>query len=156
MVIIPFITLSILIDGCMHFLAAGLYIRKETRPMMKWGAIAAIANLILNLIFIPVFGIVGAAVVTVISYLLFMAGVTRLSFKHVRFPIPLLIPGIMSLASLFVYVLLVGVDLHSDLANLFGKGFIGLALLLSVLLLIDTEMRRNLHTMWRPLAGLAK
>lgn len=156
MVIIPFITLSILIDGCVHFLAAGLYIRKDTRAMMIWAAIAAVVNLLLNLVFIPIFGIIGAAVVTVLSYLLFVVGVTRLSFRHVSFPVPLLIPGIMTVASLVVYAMLVGVDLHSDLFNLFGKGIIGLALLLGVLLMIDREMRGHLQLMWRPLARIGK
>ena len=145
-VIIPLITLSFLLEGAVVFLAAGLYIRKETRSLMVWGAIATAVNLTLNVLLIPVWGIVGAASVTILSYLVFGAGVTFAAFGHLAFRVRLRAPLAMAALSLLVYVPLARLDVGSDLANLVAKGLLGGVPLAVVLVLVDAETRAWLQS----------
>lgn len=141
-VIIPYVAVSFWLEGAMHFLAAGLYIFKHTRLLMIWSLVATVINLVLNVLLIPRFGITGAAVVTIISYVIFMIGVTGSAFRYVTFPVKRKAPAIMSLASLVVFALLSAVDLHSDLANFIGKGMIGTGVLLSLIWFVDPGARQ--------------
>ncbi len=140
-VIIPFVALSFLLDGSMHFLAAGLYIKKNTKVFMVWGAVATLLNLALNILFIPIFGILGAAAVTIISFAVFMLAVAYRSFKLVSFDINFRTPFFALLMSLFVYALLFKLDMGSDVYNLLVKGAIGTCLLGVGAVLIDTSIR---------------
>jgi len=98
-IIIPFVAFSFLLEGAIHFLAAGLYIDKNTKTIMFWGVLATILNLVFNLLVIPVFGILGAAVVTVISYLVFLIGVSFKAFQFLSFKITARVPLLITLLS---------------------------------------------------------
>ena len=147
--IIPLITLSFLLEGAVQFSAAGLHIREETRSLMLWGAVASAVNLALNVAFIPVYGIVGAASVTVLSYLVFGVGVTFAACRHLRFRVPLRAPLIMALASALVYALLGGADFGPDVVDLIAKGALGAAPLAATLIAVDAPTRRWLHSLVR-------
>lgn len=140
-VIIPFVAFSFFLDGAMHFLAAGLYIKKNTKVLMFWGVIATILNLGLNYLFIPVYGILAAAVVTVISYMVFVLGVSYRAFELVPFKISLRVPLLSALLSLIVYALLFKLDVGGDLTNLLVKGFIGSIIVVAGVVVLDVSAR---------------
>ena len=140
-VIIPLITLSFLVEGTTQFLAAGLYIRKETRSLMTWSAAATVVNLVLNFLLVPSMGIVGAALVTIFSYLVFVIGVTFAAFRHLPFRIRLRAPVVMGILSLIVFEGLAHLDFGSDLADMFVKGSLATLLLGVALLTFDTASR---------------
>jgi len=148
-IIIPFIAFSFLLEGAMNFLAAGLYIEKNTKTLMFWGIVATVLNLGLNLLAIPVYGILGAAVVTIISYLVFVLGVTFRSFKFLSFAISARVPLIATLMSLIVYAILFKLDFGGDFVNLLIKGLAGSVLLLLGTILVDAKMREFLLTRFR-------
>ena len=141
-VVIPLITFSFLLEGTMHFLAAGLYIAKETRALMVWGGIATALNLALNVLLIPHFGLLGAASVTIASYAVFLAGVSRAAFRHVAFPLPRAVPAVMALASLAVWAGLRDLDVGGEVVDALVKGALAAPPLLAVLLAIDPAARR--------------
>lgn len=151
-VIIPWVTLSFLIDGAVIFLGAGLYIHKDTRTLVRWGAAATAVNLALNVALIPHFGIVGAAVVTVLSYLLFGVGVARAAFGRLPFALPLREPVLMGLAAVAVYLALERVELGSDPLDFLAKSALGACALGAALLAVDAETRGWLLARW-PGAG---
>ncbi len=140
-IIIPFVAFSFLLDGGMHFLAAGLYIKKNTKVLMFWGLIATVLNLGLNMLAIPVYGILGAAVVTIISYMVFMVGVSIRAFKVLSFNINTLIPLIVALWSLLVYALLFKWDFGSDFTSLIVKSALGGVLLIAGVVIFDARSR---------------
>lgn len=141
-IIIPFVAFSFFLEGSMHFLAAGLYIKKNTKVLLLWGVMATIINLGLNFLVIPMHGILGAAVVTVISYVIFMLGVSYRAFEFVPFKIQLRIPLLIALWSLIVYALLFKFNFGGDFASLVGKGFIGGFMLITGIVLIDASARQ--------------
>ena len=140
-VVIPLIAFSFLLEGTMHFLAAGLYIAKNTRALMVWGGIATVLNLALNVLLIPRLGLVGAASVTIASYAVFLAGVGVAAFRHVAFPLPRAVPAVMALASLGAWAALDGLDLGGDVVDGLVKGVVALPALGVVLLAVDPSMR---------------
>lgn len=140
-IIIPFVAFSFFLDGAMHFLAAGLYIKKNTKVLMFWGAIATILNLGLNYLLIPVYGILGAAVVTILSYTVFMVGVSYRAFDFVRFDIGLRVPLSIALWSLIVYALLFKLDFGGDFLTLVVKGFVGGIMMIVGIVVLDATVR---------------
>jgi len=141
-IIIPFVAFSFLLEGAVHFLAAGLYIFKNTKILMIWSLIATVINLVLNVLLIPRFGIAGAAIVTLISYAVFMVGVSILGFRHVSFPVSMRTPVLMSLASAFVFAVVNPLSLGPDMASFLIKGFAGTSVLLLFMWLIDPMVRQ--------------
>lgn len=66
--IIPFVLLSYLINGLYMFAGAPLFYYKKTIYLPFLTGFSALVNIILNLIFIPLFGIYGAVYATLIAY----------------------------------------------------------------------------------------
>jgi len=64
--VIPILSCSILL-ATMYIFAPGLFIRKKTMQVALIHLVALVINVGLNLLFIPILGIVGAAVATLIS-----------------------------------------------------------------------------------------
>lgn len=141
-IIIPYVAFSFLLEGAVHFLAAGLYIFKNTKVLMVWSLIATVINLVLNVLLIPKLGISGAAMVTIISYAVFMVGVSTLAFRHVKFPISLRSPILMMLASAIVFMVLNPVTLGSDVVSFLIKGLAGTSVLLLFMWLIDPSVKQ--------------
>ena len=154
-VVIPFITFSFLLEGTMHFLAAGLYLNRNTRVLMVWGAIATVINLGLNAVLIPTFGLVGAASVTILSYAVFLAGVSVRAFRDLAFPLywrePLLLAG----GSLAVWWSVDRLSVGPHLLDATAKGALGALLLIALLLLIDAPSRAWTTTRWTRLRAAA-
>ena len=141
-VVIPYVAISFWLEGATHFLAAGLYIYKNTKALMVWSVLATVINLGLNVIFIPRYGIEGAAIVTIISYLVFMLGVILYAFRLVDFSVRLRAPSLMLVASTIVYLILAPVELSSELFNLLVKGLAGATVLLLLMWLVDPGVKR--------------
>ncbi len=146
-VIIPFVTISFMLDGCVHWLGAGLYVNRNTRVLMLWSVVAAVINLVLNITFIPIFGIVGAAVVTVVSFSIFIAGVANSAFKFLSFDIDWKKPLQIIVISVAIYFLLSNLDFGAEMVNLFVKGFIGLAFCILGIVLVDESVASQLRAM---------
>ncbi|MFK7855166.1 MAG: lipopolysaccharide biosynthesis protein [Granulosicoccus sp.] len=155
-VIIPYVAVSFWMEGAMHFLAAGLYIFKNTKVLMIWSLVATVTNLVLNFLLIPHYGITGAAVVTIISYSVFMTGVTILAFRHVEFNLVSRSAVIMLIASVLMFLALNNLATGSDLADFLVKGFTGTIGLLLLLWWVDPAVRIWARTRYAQLAQRGK
>ncbi len=80
-IIVPWIAFAYLLYGLQHIFKAGAIIHNETLKMTGCTVVAAIMNIVLNILMIPKWGIMGAAVSTVLSYLLMLNLILRLSQK---------------------------------------------------------------------------
>ena len=140
-VIIPYVALSFWLEGAMIFLAAGLYIFKNTKILMFCSLLATAINLGLNVLVIPHFGIAGAAAVTVFSYSVFIVAVTMLAFRHVRFDMQWKSPMIIIVASMVVFLIGQQLDFGTDVTNFLLKGIVGTLVLLGVMWVFVPEVR---------------
>ena len=83
----PFIALSILLYGISSIYSEILSLVKKTKTVAYIWFTAAILNLIFNIIFIPHFGILSAAIDTLVSYSFAFFLTWYFSFKELRFEI---------------------------------------------------------------------
>lgn len=88
-VILPWIALSGLMNGMMtYYFHEAFTLKRRTGVMALIMAGAAALNLGLNLLFIPMFGIAGAAAATVIAYFIALIICAVLGRRHFRLPLP--------------------------------------------------------------------
>jgi O-antigen/teichoic acid export membrane protein len=83
--IIPIIALSGLLAGIFQIFVNIMLLVKETKSATYINIIAAISNVLLNLLLIPSIGIIGAALSTLISYFLMIVLCIYISMKHFVF-----------------------------------------------------------------------
>jgi O-antigen/teichoic acid export membrane protein len=85
--VVPLIAISVFLYGVSYFFNQVLVLVKKTKLIAIIWVIAAILNLGLNIIFIPIFGILAAATVTLISYLCAFLLTWYFSMKEFKFEI---------------------------------------------------------------------
>ena len=85
--VIPFIGASMIVYGIYCFISHILVLVKKTKlAAMIWAA-GALVNFVLNIILIPKFGIVAAAVITFLSYFCVLILTWHFAFKEFKFKI---------------------------------------------------------------------
>ncbi len=117
--IIPWVMAGIVIQGGMVILGAGLYIHKHTVLIMVRVVAAAGLNIVLNLLLIPLYGIVGAAVATLLSALVLAALTVLLTRDRLPLGVPWSSIVRYGLLSLAMYVIVTQAP--------FGHGVVALA-----------------------------
>jgi len=76
-VIVPWVVAALFVGGGMHLFAAGCFVYKKPIMLVKWTLIAFVLNIILNILTVPKYGLVAAAAVTFVCYLVRAVGLYR-------------------------------------------------------------------------------
>jgi O-antigen/teichoic acid export membrane protein len=79
--LLPVLAIGLLIYAVHIFLNAGLLIYKKTAAMTRLVVSACAINILLNVVLIPIIGLQGAAIATLISYLCLVLLMGRMSFR---------------------------------------------------------------------------
>jgi O-antigen/teichoic acid export membrane protein len=108
LVVVPIILLAYLFNGIYVNLQAGLYIEEKTKYFPYVTGAGAIINVAVNLLLIPILGIVGAALATLASYLVMAAGLFIVAQKFYKIDyeygkILKILGTIFAVASLYYY-----------------------------------------------------
>lgn len=82
--ITPFVAVGFLLLGVTNIIVNMVILKKKTKIIGITWIIAALLNLTLNILFIPIFGILGAAIATLIAYAIPFVVFTHYSFKFIR------------------------------------------------------------------------
>ena len=85
--VVPFIAASMLAYGLIMFFLTMLSLLKKTKVIAAIWVVAAMVNITLNLIFTPKFGIIAAAIITLISYLCALVLMWYSAFREFQFKI---------------------------------------------------------------------
>mgnify|MGYP001596388331 FL=1 len=83
----PFIAASMLCYGIIMFFFMILNLAKKTKTIAIIWAVTALLNIVLNLVFTPIFGIMSAAVIALISYIFALVLMCYLASKVLQFNI---------------------------------------------------------------------
>ena len=86
--IIPILVFGMMVRGFSMYGHKGLELAERTHVMFVLVAISAAFNVVLNLIFVPIYGYTAAAVTTVAGYVLYPILVHRASRSHVPWRVP--------------------------------------------------------------------
>jgi len=82
--IVPVVLFAYLLNGMYVNFMAGIYIEKKTKYLPLITGLGAASNIIVNFILIPKYSYMGAAVATLISYLIMMLGIYYVSNKYYK------------------------------------------------------------------------
>lgn len=137
--IIPFIAFSVLLFGLQQRFQASFIFYKKTGYLMAVIVVAGLANVGLNLLFIPKYGYMAAAITTLIGYinLLVIMIISSRRYFIWGFPFKSLAKAIMASAIMGAAVYPIGNSLTSSpLLNLFSGIFAGAIIYIVMLLLL--------------------
>ncbi|MBU8893918.1 MAG: oligosaccharide flippase family protein [Bacteroidales bacterium] len=82
--VVPFISLAFIFKGIQYVYSLGLHFAKKTKYNAYIVLSAAIINFAINIILIPRYGIYGAAVATIISWVIMSTAFYKFSFKFYK------------------------------------------------------------------------
>lgn len=118
--IVPIILLGYLFNGFYVVFSAGIYIEEKSIYAPIVAGAGAVTNIVSNLFLIPVFGIIGAAFATLISYAVMALGYFIVTQKYYKIDYEY-----KRLVKLFVLILFIGASYYflrsSDALNLLVK-----------------------------------
>jgi O-antigen/teichoic acid export membrane protein len=149
--VVPVIGLAYACNALQHCISPGIHIGGRTRQLSVIGMVAAVANLALGLLTIPVFGAMGAAWATVGAYALSLVGAARLAQRS--HPVEyewgrvgrIVVAGVLS-GGLMVMASAGGDDGWLILRQVGALGAFLLLLLASGF--VDAQERRYLASLW--------
>ena len=118
--IVPFIVLSVFLYGINTIGIQIIDLYKKTKISATIWMFAAVGNIILNLLLIPKYGILGAAIATLLVYIAAVASIWYVSFQSLRFPIRISPLWKSVLASLVMSAVLVLIQPSGVIAVIFA------------------------------------
>jgi len=86
--VVPIVALSTLFFGVFQFMVNSLNVIKKTRTYLLINGVSAGANVVLNFALIPVFGLNGAALATLVSSIIMAFLAYRITVQHFQVHIP--------------------------------------------------------------------
>ncbi|MFV1984918.1 MAG: flippase [Thiohalomonadales bacterium] len=140
-IIIPYVITGLTIDGTIVLVGAGLYIRKQSKYLMLLVAASAIINAILNFILIPIYGIEGAAIATLISYFALAFFTFLIARKSLQIKIPCFTFLKFSFVSYAMYILVSNIEGPSLLSTMFLQIVGGVVFYIIAILAVDRQAR---------------
>ena len=143
-VILPYVIIGQLVHASAIILNSGLYIEKKTHLVSILTLAACLVNIALNLLLIPLFGIVGSAQATLISFIFHTGIITYYAFKEFSFKIDVKNISIYLLASIMMFFLVRNIHVGSHLSSLIGQVSSGVIVYSIIVLFLDREVRSNL------------
>jgi O-antigen/teichoic acid export membrane protein len=134
---------GLLIYATLAFVAAGLLIYKKTLTMVLQVSYAAAANLVLNCLLLPIIGIKGAAIATLLGYGLCILLLGRSSFRI----LPLRLRYTRMVRYLFAgtvsSIVALRIDLGRPLLNVIARTVVSLVIYFAIILLADRHLRNE-------------
>jgi O-antigen/teichoic acid export membrane protein len=104
-VIVPWVMVGMALESYVSIAAAGLLLKKRTSSMFWLVAAAAAINIALNYLLIPIFGLSGAAIATLLAFGALLASTLAVGRSELAIPFPvttLLVTGVAFCVSCFV------------------------------------------------------
>lgn len=141
--IIPYVIVGQAVYACTIILNSGLFIGKKTHIMTWVMLITCLLNVGLNVIMIPVYGILGAAQATLISYIIYAILLTYCSMKEFSFSIEYKRLTLYICSSLVMLLVLEQIDIANNIGALFSKIGIGIVLYSFMIFFFDGELRHK-------------
>jgi len=140
-VVIPVISLSYLFFGTFSIISAGIHIQKKTYILMYASLFAAAVNIGLNFLLIPAMGIMGAAIATLISYIILISIVGHYAGKFITIKIPTADILKYSVLAALMVLLIRNYTNERPALDIFVKIVLGAVFYAACLLLIDSDLR---------------
>ena len=136
LVIVPIILLGYLFNGMYYNFQAGIYIEEKTKYFPYVTGAGALINVIVNVLLIPVLGIIGAALATLAAYMVMAAGLFYFSQRYYKIPYEygkiLKIMSLVFITGIVYYYLYFQIGLTLPYKMILLIGFLGSMFLLRI------------------------
>jgi O-antigen/teichoic acid export membrane protein len=139
--VVPLVMGGMAMEGLVMVVGAGLYIEKRSKTIMLLLAAAAALNLLLNVAWVPTWGISGAALATLVSYAVLLCLSIAMGRKRLAITVPWACVIKFGLIGLLTYVVAGAIQLEGDLATIIARAAIGVPLYAAISVLFDREAR---------------
>lgn len=140
-IIFPYVIMGLVINGLFLVTVAGLYIHKQIGLVGIFTLGSAILNIILNVLLVPKKGIIGAAIATLITYIVHFLVITYYAFKKLSFSINIFTVIKYTLVSWLIYKILPYISLLNEITL---KICIVFVIYVLVIILLSREIRNLL------------
>lgn len=142
--LLPLLVIGLLVYAVHIFLNAALLVHKRTATMTSVVLYACAANLLLNIFMIPRLGLLGAALATLLSYLLLILLMARVSSRLLPLQIDYLGLLCSALAAGITYTLLNTMQFANPLLGASMKTSVGIVLYGGLLLILRPNLRKRI------------
>lgn len=88
--LVPYVAISVLVAGIIYKYKLGIMAMEKTQTLMYIVIAAGILNVVFNLIAIPLYGLLGAAIGTLLAYLAYLTMLIIVSKRHFPWKFPIL------------------------------------------------------------------
>lgn len=141
--VVPYVVIGQSVYACSLVLNNGLFIKRKTYIVTVVMLLISLLNVGLNILLIPIFGIVGAAQATLISYVAYTVIITYYSFKEFRFEISYGYILLYVAVALVMFITVKDIQLGSGPINVVAKFGAGILIYAGLILILDGEIRRK-------------
>lgn len=142
-IVVPYIIAGLIIYGTWSFFGAGLFVKKNTIRILMLIVISCCINIALNIILIPKFGIIGAALATLIAYTVYILMLIIYSFRKFRFRIDYQRIFLYLALSVVMYIVITEINIVNLWIRLSTKIIVGVMLYLFLVLVFDRETKNK-------------
>ena len=142
--LMPYLAAPLVMHGAISIYTAGMFLHKKTKLILYFTVSAGIVNIILNYVLIPLMGITGAALATLISYvfLIILANIFSSKFLTIRLNHQGIIKYVA--ASILAVLLLRFIHIEIFLGTIL-KLLIGLLIYSAAMWSFDVRIRQKLR-----------
>ena len=142
--ITPFVALSAILGGFYVIISNIIVLKNKTKIVGSVWAVAAILNIILNILIIPYIGILGAAAATLVSYAVTLIITIFYSFKYFKFDLDPIFILKSTVASIVMSAVILSINPYT-LLNILITIMIGAAVYMGLLLVFKGIKREELQ-----------
>lgn len=142
-IIIPYVAAGFTINGTFVLLGAGFYIHKQSTYLMLLVALSAVINIVLNFILIPIYGIEGAAIATLLSYFSLSFFTFFVAQKSLKIIIPWSAAFKFSLVSYVMYLLVIQIAGPNSFSTILMQVLSGVIFYAVAILGVDKQARNT-------------
>ncbi len=143
--IIPYVSSGMAADAALAIIGAALYIHKRTIIMAGLMTVCAVLNVALNLWLVPILGITGAAVATLIAFVALMSGAHCAGNRLIPISFPWASAAKFGLLSVIMYVVIVSISVANNWALIAIRIVIGIILYSALVLAFDEPTRKTVR-----------
>lgn len=147
-VVIPYVVAGMLLSGAIPIFAAGIYIHKQNHLMIPCVLVSAVLNIVLNIWLVPIMGLKGAGVATLVCYGFLAICCWLLGFKRFPISLPWLEIFKFGLIAFVMYWIVTQVSVADPILTLAFKIVTGALVYSLAVLACDTEARNLLKRAW--------
>lgn len=144
----PIILLGSLFLGINYIFNAGLYLKKKSMTLLAIMLSAVIINIILNIILLPQYGVMGAAIATLLACIATTITTILLSYRHIFVRVDIKAAIYYLILSCFMYFAVMQVDTGVVWLNLLSKIIAGVLIIAPGVLFREDEIRNKLKLMF--------